>query len=116
IDAEIIGWVWYLLRPMKSEIVPVGKYIVQVLGYKPEAINKRDAYKFERELAAGRDGCGYGFMPLGQFAKAMIDLRRFGPGVHESMTYVHPSDPTPYHEKDWAAHPVLADETWKDPD
>jgi hypothetical protein len=57
---------------MTSQLATIDTHMMDVLGHNYEKeMNNRDYFKFERELAAGRDAAGYGHVPLGAFQWGM---------------------------------------------
>jgi hypothetical protein len=85
--------------------------MMDVLGHDyAKEMNNRDYFKFERELAAGRDASGYNHVPLGQFQWGMWDYKRTGPGTHQDHSAMKVLDPKPHDHVDWAQkRPVAQD-------
>jgi hypothetical protein len=88
--------------------------MMDVLGHDYEKeMNNRDYFKFERELAAGRDASGYSHIPLGAFQWGMWDYKRTGPGSHQDHSAMRVLDPVPHTQVDWASKALnLKGESW----
>lgn len=102
---------------MTSELATIDVHMVSVLGHDyAKEMNDRDYYKFERELAAGRDASGYGHMPLGQFQWGMWDYKRTGAGSHQDHSAMKVLNPTPHDTIDWAQKAAGGQADWVEPD
>lgn len=85
---------WYLLHPTTSDLAIVDPSTLEALDSKDKDYKERDYLLYERLLQAARDASGYGFMPLSQFQKGLIDYY-YGPS---DITSLRPWNPTPYHK------------------
>lgn len=104
VGPKVASFAWLLLQPMTSQLATIDTHMMDVLGHDYEKeMNPRDYYKFERELATGRDAAGYNHVPLGQFQWGMWDYKRTGPGTHQDHSAMRVLNPTPYSEVDWAS-------------
>jgi hypothetical protein len=103
VGPKVCSFAWLLLQPMTSQLATVDTHIMDVLGHDYEKeMNSRSYFKFERELAAGRDTAGYSHMPLGAYQWAMWDAKRTGPGTHQDHSAMKVLDPLPHKHIDWA--------------
>jgi hypothetical protein len=105
VGPKVCSFAWLLLQPLRSELATIDTHMMDVLGHNFEKeMNNRDYFKYERELAAGRDASGYGAMPLGQFQWGMWDHKRTGPGSHQDhrAMAVLPNAMLPHESIDWA--------------
>lgn len=116
VGPKVASFAWLLLQPATSQLATIDTHMMDVLGrdYDKE-MNNRDYFRFERELAAGRDAAGYGHVPLGQFQWGMWDLKRIGPGTHQDHSSMKVLDPTPHDQVDWAQERPV-DKDWIAPD
>jgi hypothetical protein len=113
VGPKVASFAWLLLQPMTSQLATIDSHMMDVLGHDYDSeMNPRDYYKFERELAAGRDAAGYNNMPLGQFQWGMWDYKRTGPGSHQDHSAMRPLDPTPHGNIDWASK-VPMNQDWE---
>ncbi len=97
------SFAWLLLQPDTSQLGTIDTHMLDVLGKTEKEYNNRDYFKFERELAAGRDAAGYGHVPLGQFQWGMWDLKRTGQGSHQDHSGLKVLNPDPHEAIDWQA-------------
>ena len=103
VGPKVCSFAWLLLQPMTSQLGTIDTHMMDVLGHNYEKdMNNRDYFKFERELAAGRDASGYGHIPLGAFQWGMWDYKRTGPGSHQDHSAMAVIDPKPHDTIDWA--------------
>lgn len=111
---KVASFAWLLLQPMTSQLATIDTHMMEALGHNYDReMNNRDYYKFERELAAGRDASGYAHMPLGAFQHAMWDFKRTGPGTHQDHSAMRVVDPVPHDQVDWTPKPMMP---WTSPD
>jgi hypothetical protein len=104
VGPKVASFAWLLLQPLTSQLATIDIHMMDVLGHKYEKeMNNRDYFKFERELAAGRDAAGYGHIPLGAFQWGMWDHKRTGPGSHQDHSAMRVLDPVPHQLIDWAS-------------
>jgi 2'-5' RNA ligase len=104
VGPKVASFAWLLLQPMTSQLATIDTHMMDILGHKYEKeMNSRDYFKFERELAAGRDAAGYEHIPLGAFQWGMWDHKRTGPGTHQDHSAMAVLDPTPHQYVDWNA-------------
>jgi len=105
VGPKVCSFAWLLLQPMTSQLATIDTHMMDVLGHNFEKdMNNRDYFKFERELAAGRDAAGYGGpdgMPLGMFQWGMWDHKRTGPGSHQDHSAMKVLDPVPHNSIGW---------------
>jgi hypothetical protein len=102
VGPKVCSFAWLLLCPRTSELGTIDTHMMDVLGHDYEKeMNNRDYFKFERELAAGRDAAGYSHIPLGAFQWGMWDYKRTGPGTHQDHSAMAVIDPQPHHTVDW---------------
>jgi hypothetical protein len=114
VGPKVCSFAWLLLQPLTSQLATIDTHMMDVLGHHYEKeMNNRDYFKFERELAAGRDASGYGHVPLGTFQWGMWDHKRTGAGSHQDHSAMRVLDPVPHQNIDWAskAH-NLKGESW----
>lgn len=102
---------WLMLQPQSSELAVIDPHVKDLLDHKPDAIDNRDYFKLERQLAAGRDAAGYNHVPLGMFGWAMSDYKRGGHGHHRDHRSMRPLNPLPYHDQE---EPIV-ESKWKAP-
>ncbi len=103
VGPKVCSFAWLLLQPMTSQLATIDTHMMDVLGHDYEKeMNNRDYFKFERELAAGRDAAGYSHVPLGAFQWGMWDHKRTGPGSHQDHSAMRVLDPVPHDSVDWA--------------
>lgn len=103
VGAKDISHAWQRLSPTTSQLGVISPTVLRTLGHKPSEVNNRDYYKFERELAAGRDAAGYNHIPLGNFSVGLHDHVAYGPGYHDDLSHLAPINPTPHNTIDWDA-------------
>lgn len=104
VGPKVCSFAWLLLQPMTSQLATIDTHMMDVLGHNYEKeMNNRDYFKFERELASGRDAAGYGHVPLGAFQWGMWDHKRTGPGSHQDHSAMRVLDPVPHDQIDWQA-------------
>ena len=118
VGPKVCSFAWLLLQPATSQLATIDTHMMDVLGHDyDKKMSDRDYFKFERELAAGRDAAGYGHVPLGQFQWGMWDYKRTGPGTHQDHSSLKAVNPTPHDQIDWAAKsaPMAGDERWQAP-
>ncbi len=102
VTPQAASMAWYLLSPTTSQLAPVDAHHMEALGRDhAKEMNDRDYFKFERELAAGRDASGYAHMPLGMFAQSLWDHKRFGEGYHSDHDGIRVANPKSVHHHDW---------------
>lgn len=102
VGPKVCSFAWLLLQPMTSQLATIDTHMMDVLGHHYEKeMNNRDYFKFERELAAGRDAAGYQHIPLGAFQWGMWDHKRTGPGSHQDHSAMRVLDPKPHDSIDW---------------
>lgn len=116
VGPKVASFAWLLLQPLTSQLATIDTHMMDVLGHDTEKeMNKRDYFKFERELQAGRDAAGYSHVPLGAFQWGMWDHKRTGPGSHQDHSAMRVLNPTPHDQIDWASKAVnLKGESWHD--
>ena len=114
VGPKVCSFAWLLLQPMTSQLGTIDTHMMDVLGHDYEKeMNNRDYFKFERELAAGRDAAGYGHIPLGAFQWGMWDYKRTGPGSHQDHSAMRVLDPIPHNQVDWASKALnLKGDSW----
>lgn len=114
VGPKVCSFAWLLLQPMTSQLATIDTHMMDVLGHDyDKEMNNRDYFKFERELAAGRDASGYGHVPLGAFQWGMWDYKRTGPGSHQDHSAMRVLDPVPHSQIDWASKAQnLKGESW----
>lgn len=114
VGPKVCSFAWLLLQPMTSELATIDTHMMDVLGHNYEKeMNNRDYFKFERELAAGRDASGYQHVPLGTFQWGMWDHKRTGAGSHQDHSAMQVLDPKPHAQIDWASKANnLKGESW----
>jgi hypothetical protein len=114
VGPKVCSFAWLLLQPMTSQLGTIDTHMMDVLGHDyAKEMNNRDYFKFERELAAGRDAAGYSNIPLGQFQWGMWDYKRTGPGSHQDHSAMRVIDPKPHSEIDWVNKALnLKGEAW----
>lgn len=118
VGPKVCSFAWLLLQPATSQLATIDVHMMDVLGHNYEKeMNDRNYFKFERELAAGRDAAGYNHIPLGQFQWGMWDYKRTGPGSHQDHSGLKVLNPTPHNEIDWAqkAAPAPTEDRWDVP-
>lgn len=104
VGPKVCSFAWLLLQPMTSQLATIDTHMMDVLGHNYEKdMNRRDYFKFERELQAGRDAAGYSHVPLGAFQWGMWDHKRTGPGTHQDHSAMRVLDPVPHQHIDWNA-------------
>lgn len=105
VGPKVASFAWLLLQPLTSQLATVDTHIADVLGYKGQqdpAMNKRDYFRLERELQAGRDASGYSHVPLGLFQWGMWDIRRHGQSMpHQDHSALRVSTPTSWRDVEW---------------
>jgi predicted TIM-barrel fold metal-dependent hydrolase len=102
VGPKVCSFAWLLLQPMTSQLATIDTHMMDVLGHNyDKEMNNRDYFKFERELAAGRDAAGYNHVPLGAFQWGMWDHKRTGPGSHQDHSAMRVLDPVPHTSIDW---------------
>jgi hypothetical protein len=102
VGPKVCSFAWLLLQPLTSQLATVDTHIMDVLGHNYEKeMNNRDYFKYERELAAGRDAAGYSHVPLGAFQWGMWDHKRTGPGTHQDHSAMRVLDPVQHSNVDW---------------
>lgn len=114
VGPKVASFAWLLLQPMTSQLATIDTHMMDVLGHNYEKeMNNRDYFKFERELAAGRDASGYGHVPLGAFQWGMWDHKRTGPGTHQDHSAMRVLDPVHHESVDWATKAAnLKGDSW----
>lgn len=114
VGPKVCSFAWLLLQPMTSQLATIDTHMMDVLGHNYEKeMNNRDYFKFERELAAGRDAAGYGHVPLGTFQWGMWDNKRTGPGSHQDHSAMRVLDPVPHQSVDWVGKATnLKGDSW----
>lgn len=105
------SFAWLMLNPKGSQLAVIDPHISELLGYNKEAPSKRDYFKLERQLAAGRDASGYGHLPLGAFGWGMFDFKRT-PGKHQDYSAFKVIDPTPH--ESFETHTPF--DSWQEPE
>lgn len=105
------SFAWLMLHPMGSQLGVVDRHIMEAMGHDYAEMNDRDYFKYERELAAGRDAAGYGHVPLGVFGWSLYDHKRH-PGNHQDYSPLRPMDPMPHDT--WQAHTPM--DVWQEPE
>ncbi len=104
VGPKVCSFAWLLLQPMTSQLGTIDTHMMDVLGHNYEKeMSTRDYFKFERELAAGRDASGYGHVPLGTFQWGMWDYKRTGPGTHQDHSAMAVHNPKDHNMIDWQA-------------
>lgn len=122
VGPKIVSFVWLLLSPLTSQLATIDTHMADTLGYRYDTAlgskNVRDYFRLERELQAGRDASGYGFMPLGQFQWGLWDLKRSGPGTHQDHSPLRPWNPQDWRTVDWhnIAAPRAKGDQWVAPE
>lgn len=102
VGPKVASFVWLLLQPLTSQLATIDTHMVDVLGAKGKDMNKRDYFRMERELQAGRDATGYGHIPLGLFQWGMWDMKRHGiEQDHQDHSALRVENPTPWRDIDW---------------
>lgn len=102
VGPKVCSFAWLLLQPLTSQLATIDTHMMDVLGHSyDKEMSDRDYFKFERELAAGRDAAGYGHVPLGAFQWGMWDHKRTGPGSHQDHSAMRVLDPVPHDQIDW---------------
>jgi 2'-5' RNA ligase len=116
VGPKVCSFAWLLLQPMTSQLATIDTHMMDVLGHHyDKEMNNRDYFKFERELAAGRDASGYGHVPLGAFQWGMWDFKRTGEGSHQDHSAMRVLDPIHHQHVDWNAKAQnLKGESWLD--
>lgn len=114
VGPKVCSFAWLLLQPMTSQLATIDTHMMDVLGHDyTKEMNNRDYFKFERELAAGRDAAGYGHIPLGAFQWGMWDFKRTGEGSHQDHSAMRVLDPVHHQHVDWNAKAQnLKGESW----
>jgi hypothetical protein len=114
VGPKVCSFAWLLLQPMTSQLGTIDTHMMDVLGHHYEKeMNNRDYFKFERELAAGRDAAGYSHIPLGAFQWGMWDHKRTGPGSHQDHSAMRVLDPVSHTTIDWVGKAQnLKGESW----
>lgn len=113
VGPKVISFAWLLLQPLTSQLATVDSHMMDALGHDYSEMNDRDYFKYERELAAGRDAAGYGHVPLGAFQWGLWDHKRTGPGSHQDHSGLRVLDPVPALNIDWANKaPTIQGESW----
>jgi 2'-5' RNA ligase len=114
VGPKVCSFAWLLLQPMTSQLATIDTHMMDVLGHHyDKEMNNRDYFKFERELAAGRDASGYGHVPLGAFQWGMWDFKRTGEGSHQDHSAMKVLDPVHHQQIDWNAKAQnLKGESW----
>jgi hypothetical protein len=114
VGPKVCSFAWLLLQPMTSQLGTIDTHMMDVLGHNYEKeMNNRDYFKFERELAAGRDAAGYSHIPLGAFQWGMWDFKRTGEGSHQDHSSMRVLDPVPHGNIDWVSKAQnLKGESW----
>lgn len=118
VGPKVASFAWLLLQPMTSQLATIDTHMMDVLGRHYEKdMNNRDYFKFERELAAGRDAAGYSHIPLGAFQWGMWDFKRTGPGSHQDHSGLKVLTPQPHETIDWQSKAQnLKGDNWTPPD
>jgi hypothetical protein len=116
VGPKVCSFAWLLLQPMTSQLATIDTHMMDVLGHHYEKeMNNRDYFKFERELAAGRDASGYSHIPLGAFQWGMWDFKRTGEGSHQDHSAMRVLDPVPHQNVDWVGKATnLKGDSWLD--
>jgi hypothetical protein len=114
VGPKVCSFAWLLLQPMTSQLATIDTHMMDVLGHNyDKEMNNRDYFKFERELAAGRDAAGYSHVPLGAFQWGMWDFKRTGPGSHQDHSAMRVLNPLPHSSVDWVGKATnLKGDTW----
>jgi hypothetical protein len=116
VGPKVASFAWLLLQPGTSQLATIDSHMMDVLDHDySKEMNNRDYFKFERELAAGRDASGYNHVPLGQFQWGMWDHKRTGPGTHQDHSAMKVLDPVPHDQVDWAQK-MPVQQNWQAPD
>lgn len=92
---------WFMLQPHTSQLAIINPHVLETLEHKPEEMNDRDYFKFERELGAGRDASGYNHLPLGLFSAGMRDYKVGGHGYHSDLSSMRSLNPVSHDLVDW---------------
>ena len=118
VGPKVCSFAWLLLQPATSQLATIDVHMMDVLGHDyAKEMNDRDYFKFERELAAGRDTTKYHQTPLGQFQWGMWDYKRTGPGSHQDHSSLKVLAPTAHDQIDWASKAAPpADTRWEVPE
>jgi 2'-5' RNA ligase len=116
VGPKVCSFAWLLLQPMTSQLATIDTHMMDVLGHHYEKdMNNRDYFKYERELAAGRDAAGYSHIPLGTFQWGMWDFKRTGAGSHQDHSAMRVLDPLPHTQVDWQTKAQnLKGDSWLD--
>lgn len=102
VGPKVCSFAWLLLQPLTSQLATIDTHMMDVLGHDyDKEMSPRDYFKFERQLAAGRDAAGYGHVPLGAFQWGIWDHKRNGPGQHQDHSAMRVLDPVPHDQIDW---------------
>lgn len=113
IGAKETSQAWLHLQPKTSQLAVIDKHVMDVLGRRGDKdMNPRDYFKFERELAAGRDAAGYSHVPLAPFQWGMWDLKRAGLGAHHDRSFLRPLNPTPHDQVEWSTKTAPEGPDW----
>lgn len=113
VGAKPISFAWHLLQPMTSQLATMDPHTMEALGHDyNKDMSNRDYFKYERELAAGRDAAGYGHVPLNQFQKSLWTLKRGDAQDHSPLRSLNP---TPHQHVDWSNQLAPPNE-WLPPD
>ncbi len=114
VGPKVCSFAWLLLQPMTSQLATIDTHMMDVLGHNYEKeMNNRDYFKFERELAAGRDASGYSHVPLGTFQWGMWDFKRTGAGSHQDHSAMRVLEPKDHSLVDWVGKAAnLKGESW----
>lgn len=99
VGPKVISFAWLLLQPLTSELATIDTHMLDMLGH--DKVSPRDYFKYERELAAGRDAAGYGHMPLGQFQWGLWDHTRTGAGSHQDHSALRVLNPSKHDQVEW---------------
>jgi len=103
VGPKVTSFAWLLLQPLTSQLATIDSHMLDVLGYEPEDMNRRDYFRMERELQARRDAAGYSHVPLGPFQWAMWDYKRSGPDQHQDHSAFRVLSPLDHNHVDWNA-------------
>jgi hypothetical protein len=115
VTPKMASQAWLMLHPHGSQLAVLDPHTMEALGHDyNKELNDRDYFKFERELAAGRDASGYGHVPLGQFGWGLRDYKLGGPSFHQDLSPYRVLHPAPYEGVDWPSREV-GDAGWSDP-